>query len=412
MALQFQPAPSALRHRDGLRRTPRGARWDGLYWAGSAVFALALAAMTTLPAHRVWGVCAAVGYAVAAVLAGRSACAWGRSSALAAVAGSVLLPLAVLMVLGTAQPEVGVVEHSGDLLLATGSPYAPHPSLVDDFNPYLPGMALLGLPHALLGDTPPTDARLWFATVFLGALALAARPGADRLQAARRRSGPRTGVGATPPNPALLLASCPAVALALAVGGVDLPVIGLMCLGLALAGRRGGAVGAGAAMGAAAALKWTAWPLLPVGLVLLAVTAGRRAAVRAVVTAMAVAAAGVVPFALVDPHAFVEHVVLFPLGAAGAGSPATSPLPGHLLATHVPGGRAVAVAALAATAVGMAVWLLARPPRTVVAAADRVALGLTLAMCLMPATRFGYLVYPLVLAGWFRRDDLRAARTH
>ncbi|MFH8657523.1 hypothetical protein [Streptomyces afghaniensis] len=38
------------------------------------------------------------------------------------------------------------------------------------------------------------------------------------------------------------------------------------------------------------------------------------------------------------------------------------------------------------------------------------ALGLTLAMCLMPATRFGYLVHPLVQAGWFRRD-LRAPRT-
>ncbi|GAP49804.1 DUF4401 domain-containing protein [Streptomyces azureus] len=484
MALQFQsassapavPAPRALRQRDDLRRTPRGVRWDGLYWAGSAVFALVLAAVTTLPAHRVWGVCAAVGYAGAAVLAGRSPYAWGRASALAAVAGSVLLPLAVLMVLGTAQPEVGVVEHSGNLLLATGSPYAPHPSLVDDFNPYLPGMALLGLPHALLGDTPLTDARLWFAAVFLGALAVAARSGggwvrggsaglakAGLLSAARRgrggvavarggwevlaesallsaarrggwgvavaRSGPAVlaepslpaahrsrgalAVARTrptaPANPALLLAGCPAVALALAVGGVDLPVIGLMCLGLALAGRRGGAVGAGAAMGAAAALKWTAWPLLPVTLVLLAVTAGRRAAVRAAVTALAVAAAGVVPFALVDPHAFVEHVVLFPLGAAGAGSPATSPLPGHLLATHVPGGRAIAVAALAATAVGMAVWLLARPPRTVVAAADRVALGLALAMCLMPATRFGYLVYPLVLAVWVRRDRLAPA---
>ncbi|MFJ8466577.1 hypothetical protein [Streptomyces swartbergensis] len=71
----------------------------------------------------------------------------------------------------------------------------------------------------------------------------------------------------------------------------------------------------------------------------------------------------------------------------------------------MPGGRAIAVAALAATAVGMAAWLLARPPRTVVAAADRVALGLALAMwCLRPATRFGYLVYPLVLAAWFRRD--------
>ncbi|WOT36077.1 glycosyltransferase 87 family protein [Streptomyces coeruleorubidus] len=420
MALQFQsapsapavPAPRALRHREGLRQTPRGARRDGLYWAGSAVFALALAAVTTLPAHRVWGVCAAVGYAGAAVLAGRTPYAWGRASAVAAVAGSVLLPLAVLMVLGTAQSEVGVVEHSGDLLLATGSPYAPHPSLVDDFNPYLPGMALLGVPHALLGDTPLTDARLWFAAVFLGALAVAARPGGGRVRGVWRRGAPSAArtAPADPVNPVLLLASCPAVALALAVGGVDLPVIGLMCLGLALAGRRGGAVGAGAAMGAAAALKWTAWPLLPVALVLLAVTAGRRAAVRAAVTALAVAAAGVVPFALVDPHAFAEHVVLFPLGAAGAGSPATSPLPGHLLATHVPGGRAIAVAALAGTAVGMAVWLLARPPRTVVAAADRAALGLALAMCLMPATRFGYLVYPLVLAAWFRRDRFLPSR--
>ncbi|WP_190052584.1 hypothetical protein [Streptomyces lomondensis] len=131
-------------------------------------------------------------------------------------------------------------------------------------------MALLGLPHALLGDTPLADARLWFGAVFLGALALAARRGP-------RSAGGRGGRAALV-NPALLPASCPAVALPSAAGGVDLPVIGLMCLGLALAGRRGGAVAAGAAMGAAAALKWTAWPLLPVALVLLAVTAGRRAA--------------------------------------------------------------------------------------------------------------------------------------
>ncbi|CAM5440607.1 hypothetical protein SVIOM74S_09797 [Streptomyces violarus] len=198
MALQFRPAssapavpaPRALRHREGLRQPPRGARRDGLYWAGSAVFALVLAAVTTLPAHRVWGACAAVGYAGAAVLAGRTPYAWGRASAVAAVAGSVLLPLAVLMVLGTAQSEVGVVEHSGDLLLATGSPYAPHPSLVDDFNPYLPGMALLGLPHALLGDSPLTDARLWFAAVFVGALAVAARPGGGRVRGGWRRGAP------------------------------------------------------------------------------------------------------------------------------------------------------------------------------------------------------------------------------
>jgi uncharacterized membrane protein len=91
-------------------------------------------------------------------------------------------------------------------------------------------------------------------------------------------------------------------------------------------------VAVGVALGAAAALKWTAWPPLPVGSALLAVTAGRRAAVCAGVTALAVSGLAVVPSTLADPHAFDEHAVLFPLGAAGTGSPATSPLPGHLLA--------------------------------------------------------------------------------
>lgn len=59
--------------------------------------------------------------------------------------------------------------------------------------------------------------------------------------------------------------------------------------------------------------------------------------------------------------------------------------------------------ALAAGAAALAVSLVVRPPRTVVAAAGRLALGLGLAMCLMPATRFGYLVYPLVLTAWFRQ---------
>lgn len=388
---------------------PRGALWprragvrrESLYWLVCAGFALLLAVVTTLPAHRVWGVCATVGYAGAAVLACRAPYPWGRGSALAAVAGSTLLPLTALMILGMAQAEVGVVERSGSLLLGSGSPYVPHPVDVGDFNPYLPGMALFGLPHALLGDTPLADARLWFAAVFLAAMASAARA-----RYATDVPDPRGSLGPAPRgNAALLLACFPAVALPLAVGGVDLPVIGLICLGLALAGRGGSG---GAAMGAAAALKWTAWPLLAVGLALIAATAGRRAALRAAGTALLVAAVAVLPCVLVDPQAFVEHVVLFPLGASGTGSPATSPLPGYLLATYVPGGRAIAVGALAVSAVALAASLLVRPPRTVTAAADRLALGLGLAMCLMPATRFGYLVYPLVLVAWFRQE--RGAR--
>ncbi|SDO10203.1 Protein of unknown function [Streptomyces sp. cf386] len=393
-------------------------RRDVLFWLGCAGFALALAVVTSLTPHRIWGACAAVGYAVAAELARRSPRPWSRRGAIAALLGSVVVPLALMVAVGAGQSEVHVVEHSGGLLLDSGSPYLPHPSDVDDYNPYLPGMALFGIPHALFGGTPLADARVWFCAAFLACMAVAAR-GTGRNSSRRGgTSGARSADGVLGVGPAhrassadavLFLAAFPAVALPLAVGGVDLPVIGLMCLGLALAGRGGSGTAAGLAMGAAAALKWTAWPLLPVGLVLLAMTAGRRAAVRAGIVAVLVAALAVVPVALTDPHAFVEHVVLFPLGEGGVRSPAASPLPGYLLATYVPGGSVLAMAALAAAAAGVAVSLAVRPPRTVVAAADRLAIGLGLAMCLIPATRFGYLVYPLVLAVWFRRTELVAA---
>ncbi|WP_406439531.1 glycosyltransferase 87 family protein [Streptomyces sp. NBC_01613] len=368
----------------------------GLYWLGCAVFALLLALTTTLATHRIWGLCAALGYGAAAGLARRAPRTGERPATFASLAGAVVLPLLVLIAVGAAQSEVHVVEHSGSLLLHSGSPYPPHPTEVGDYNPYLPGMALFGLPHALLGATPLADARLWFAAVFLVSMVTAARSTAS--------AGERPARSA---DTALLLAAFPAVALPLAVGGVDLPVIGLMCLGLATAGRGGSGTAAGLAMGAAAALKWTAWPLLPAGLVLLAVTAGRKPAIRAALVSALIAVLAVVPAALANPAAFIQHVVLFPLGQGAVRSPASSPLPGHLLATYVPGGHALAIAALAVAALAIGVSLVVRPPRTVLAAADRLALGLGLAMCLIPATRFGYLVYPLVLAVWFRRALMR-----
>jgi hypothetical protein len=385
-----ETAETAVRRQSARAQLVRG------YWPGCVAFALLLSLASDLPTHRTWGACAALGYATAAVLARRSGGPWSRAGALAALLGAVVVPLALLVASGAAQSEVGVVERSGALLVHSGSPYLPHPVQVADYNPYLPGMALFGAPRALFGDSPLADARIWFCAVFLTCMFLAARRPAGAL---RRGSSPGAGRW----DAALLLAGFPPVALPLAVGGVDLPVLGLMCLGLALAGRGGSGTAAGMAMGAAAALKWTAWPLLPAGLALLAVTAGRRAAVRAGATALLVAGLAVVPVALLDPRAFTEHVVRFPLGASGVHSPAASPLPGHLLATHVPGGHALATVALAAAAVAVTVSLLLRPPRTVVAAADRLALGLGLAICLIPATRFGYLVLPLVLVTWFRQ---------
>ncbi|WP_239144691.1 hypothetical protein [Streptomyces sp. SID14515] len=384
-----------LTHPDQHRRTlalPGGPVW----WAFCAAAALALGAFSSLGPHRVWGVAAALGYTAAAVLAalGRSP----RTAGAAAVTGAVLLPLLVLLAVDRAQLEVDVVARSAGLLLSEGTPYLERPAAPEDFNPYLPGMAAFGIPEAVAGPGPLTDPRLWMGAAFLGAFALA-------LPAGTRR------------EPARWIAACPLVALPLAVGGVDLPVAGLMCLGLARAGQ-GRAGPAGLALGLAAALKWTAWPAVPVALALLAATSGRGgqranraafvgdgrrksgAALRCGLVVLLTAAALVLPAALRDPGAFRTHVVDFPLGLTGAVSSAASPLPGHLLATHVPGGRTLALLLLGVSALLLALSLLVRPPATAAAAAARLALGLLLAIVFMPATRFGYLVHPLVLMAW------------
>ncbi len=339
-------------------RYVRDERW---LWAVYALVALAFALVSDLGPHRAWGALAAVGYAVAAVLACRVR---SRPAArMAAVAGAVVVPLVSLVTARLGQLEVAVVERSGELLLTTGNPYVTAPAVVADFNPYLPGMALLGV--------LPGDARWWTGAVFAACLAAA---GLHR---------------------AWLLA-CPVIALPLAVGGVDLPVVGLMCLGVVLAGQ-GRPVGAGLVLGAAAALKWTAWPALPVVLTLIVVRRGHWCALRYAAVALATATATVLPFAWANPVGFYRSAIAFPLGLADTASPAASPLPGRLLAAYVPGGEVIALALLAVSALLIAVSLVVRPPGRTRTAAARLALGLGLAMTLMPATRFGYLIYPLVL---------------
>ncbi|MFF2227710.1 hypothetical protein ACFVV7_30845 [Streptomyces globisporus] len=374
-------------------REPPPLLGGALWWALCAAAALGLAVCSSLGPHRVWGTAAALGYLAAALLAARGRSP--RTAGAVAVTGAVLLPLLWLLAVERAQLEVRVVARSAGLLLAEGTPYLQHPVVPEDFNPYLPGMAVFGLPEAVAGPGPLTDPRLWMGAAFLGALALALPAGA--------RSAPLRW-----------FAACPLVALPLAAGGVDLPVAGLMCLGLALAGR-GRAGAAGAALGAAAALKWTAWPAIPVALALLAAasrSAGRpadhgeghrpadRAAARCGLVALLTAAVLVLPAALRAPGAFRAHVVHFPLGLTDAVSSAASPLPGHLLATHLPGGRTLALLLLGVSALLLGLFLALRPPVTLAAAAARLALGLLLAIAFMPASRFGYLVHPLVLVVW------------
>lgn len=387
----------------------------GLY-AVSAAFAAITAATSTLVPHRAWGGVAAVGYLVAALAATGQLLARRRDprSPLAgvrarwAVTGfawfaTTLLPLAWQSIeraggrTDRAQEEVLVVEESGRRLVDTGTPYLGHDAIAAlppgeqllGYTPYQPGMALFGLPRAAV-DAWWTDARVWFAVGTALALALAVR--------ALTRGGRPAGdpAGAAVLRGVQAATVLPVCALTLATGGDDLPVLALCLLALALAAAdRPGR--AGIAVGLAGALKLFAWP---VALVLIIWGMTRRAGLRVAAGALGLPAAALVPALLVDRDALVENVLRFPLGHGLVTSPAQSPFPGHLIATTLPAGRAVAAALLLAAGLAIAVRLARRPPRTAVAAALICGYGLLAAILLMPSTRFGYLLYPLALLVW------------
>ncbi|MGW4647023.1 glycosyltransferase 87 family protein [Kitasatospora sp. NPDC004289] len=360
----------------------------------AAGWAAAFPLVSDLPNQVFWGSVAAPAYGLAALLRltvpGRLG---ARAAAAVAVLGAVLVPLVLLVLSGRHQSEVMVVERSARLLLESGSPYLPHPAVVTDYDPYLPAMALFGLPRALLGTGNPVcvllgDARIWFAVTFLACLL-----------ACRRLLRPRQEGAALLPLAALT--ASPLIALALAVGGVDLPLIGVCCLAMALAAR-GRAVPAGLVLALACTLKWTAWPALPVAALLLWRLYGRRPAARATLTALGAGAAVVLPYLLTIPQVLQEQVVRFPLGLTGIRTPAGSPLPGKILAGFGPTGHTISLSMLCLGAFGVAVWLIAYPPTSAVHACDVLAVGLAVAFTLAPAGRFGYLALPAVLVVWPR----------
>lgn len=370
----------------------------GLY-ALSTIFAGITAATSTLAPHRAWGTVAIWGYAAAAVA---TLLLFIRASTRARVIVTTctwtvvaLLPIVLQSVqraggrTDRAQEEVAVIEQGGQRLLDHGTPYLdrdaiaalPEADRLLGYLPYQPGMAVFGLPRALAGDVWWTDARIFFAVATVAALLAA--------------------VAALPRTPELLRASqavtvLPLAALTLATGGDDLPVLALCLLGLAWAARdRFGA--AGLAIGAAAALKLFAWPI---ALVLGVHALTRQRGGRFAAGALGLPVAALLPALLLEPGATVENVLRFPFGQGLVTSPAQSPLPGHLIATLVPGGRAIATALLLAAGVAIAVGLWRRPPRTAAAASMICAYGLLAAMLLLPSTRFGYLLYPIAFAVW------------
>jgi len=316
-----------------------------------------------------------------------------------ALAGAAVVPFLWLVLTGNAQSEVGVIERSGTLLLQHGTPYLADPRTVHEYTPYLPGMAALGLPRALFGDDgllrPLGDSRVWCAVAFLGCLWAGRR-------VLRTSGGPGARLWDSSYGlPLAVLVASPVVALPLCVSGVDLPLIGLLCLALALAARHR-PVEAGLVLAVACSLKWTAWPAVAVAVSLLAHASGRRAALRCAGASLAGTAALVLPFVWSSAEAVVQQVFAFPTGRGALPTPASSPLPGRLLTDLGPAGRYAAVALLLAGGLAVAVSLRIRPPHDVVSAADRLAAGLFLAFLLAPAGRFGYLALPVVLAVWAR----------
>jgi hypothetical protein len=405
---------------------PLSRRWLVACFAVFAAYACAM--VFTGGNDGAWARWAVAGYALAGIAAWRSRRV--GVPLLIALAGGLIAPAIWLVLRAPATPDVVVVTQSARQLLHHGTPYLPTGQLtaVTSYNPYLPAMAVFGLPGAaglpgLIGDT-----RLWLIAVSgvllaasfwvaaphqaaphgarpHGARPHGARPhGAAAAASARCRSCLAGGVWG-----AVFALGSPVLALSLAVGITDAPVIALTCLALACVARRTSAqnpwllIGAGLAVGVGCALKFTAWPALPVIAAMLAARDGARAAARfaavSVVTAVVLVAA-FAPALLTRPGTLVQNVILFPLGLTRHKTPAASPLPGHVLAGLGSAGHAAALAVLIAAGLAVAAWLVLRPPASVAAAAVRLAVGLALLFGLAPASRFGYFAYPIALLGW------------
>lgn len=372
--------------------------WLAGIFAVSAIYAWLVVVVSSDPVHRTWGEIAACGYTAALIVV----LAWkerGRDAALGvSFVGGLLAPLAWMVAKGLKQPEVAVVARSGALLIHHGTPYASVSALAatvnpNAYNPYLPVMAVFGVPRAL-ADSPFTDPRIWFGLAFLAIFWLALR-----------RSGAKD-----PVRWSVLVIACPVIAFTLATGGDDVPMVAFLCLAFAYLWPRSQPVKAGLALGVASAMKATAWPALAVAIVLIAARDGKRAVTRFTLTAVAVVVVTAGPF-LIHPGPLIENTVKFPLGLATVISAAASPLPGHLIAETGHTGHTIVVALLVLAGLVVAALLVFRPPRTVPRAMLVLVGAMTLMFLLAPSTRYGYFIYPMTLLIWLlatvagRRSD-------
>ena len=162
------------------------------------------------------------------------------------------------------QPEVVTVEVGGQDLVRGEDPYHPlirldhavkyHPPGQPDYQgflPYLPLMAVAGIPSEIWPNNGLSDARIFFCLTTLAvaavALYLCRADGRRKIRALQA------------------LVILPLAALPLATGGDDIPVAAFLLLAMVLAQRRR-PFASGVVFGIASAMKFTAWPLAALAL--------------------------------------------------------------------------------------------------------------------------------------------------
>ena len=402
---------------------------DAALYAASALFAGVTAGFSSIALYRQWGELAVGPYvaaALASLIVGRFRAHrrevalasggptpierhWGTARIVIFVAilfGATLLPLSLEVhwraeggnPSAHVQPETVVIEHSGQRAADGKDPYyalfhdghvehaTPGEPAYESFDPYLPLMTIFGLPSSTREPIRLTDARIFFtiATLLVVAVALALCRGPSERKARTLQ----------------VLTVLPTAALPLATGGDDMPVAALLLLAMVLAQRRRPGW-AGFTLGVVSAMKFTAWPLAGLALFAARDRAGRRAPGRMALGMLVVTVPVVLPFLIRGPHEFIQNVVLFPLGLVGVPSPAASPLPGHLIVSAYP--HLHRILPITVAIIGLAVLvrrLVRRPPST---ASEVCTLGgwvMTVAILFAPATRVGYLLYPINFFVW------------
>jgi phosphatidylinositol alpha-1,6-mannosyltransferase len=342
--------------------------------------------------QRSWATVATIGYAAA--LLGLVVGLGARRSCLLAVLGAVVVPTVGLVAGRAGQPEIDVVHAGAMQLLHVGSPYLADPTSVYDYRPYLPALYVFGLAPVAGGDLRVP------ALALLAVALLAVRVWARRFPAAPDDR-------ATLDTRLMLLLACPVVAPAIAVSGVDVPQAALTVLAIALLARRRYTSSA-VAIGLTMAMKPTGVCAAFVVALCIHRREGLGAAARFVAVCTATALLAVLPVAVAAPRAMWANVVEFPSGESLVQSPASSPLPGVLLRlAGIPSWASLAI--VLAGGLAFAAWCVARSSPEVTWAASRIALGLCLAFLLVPYSRVGYFLVPVLVFFPFRWVQVRSA---